>query len=77
MAKTVVFNEVDPCIGITLEEVPEGTPGRAHGVHGTCTECGKPMHWWRMEKALPAAQAHVDAHAPVLIGGDTDSLIRG
>jgi hypothetical protein len=77
MAVTVVFNEADPCIGITLEEVPPGTPGRAQGTHGTCTECGWPMHRWDRDKAIRDAQAHVDGHAPVLIGGDTDSLIRG
>ena len=71
MAKTVVFNEVDPCIGITLTD-----EGKARGVTGTCTECGKPMHWWTWEKATPAAQAHVDDHEPVLIGGDTDALVR-
>lgn len=77
MAKVVVFNQDDPCIGIILEEVPEGTPGRAQGVHGRCTECWNPMHWWHMERALPAAQAHVDAHQPVLWpAGDTDALIR-
>lgn len=72
MANGVVFNQVDPCIGINLTD-----EGEAEGVTGTCTECGKPMHWWTWEKAYERGQAHVDAHAPVLIGGDTDSLIRG
>lgn len=69
--KTVVFNQVDPCIGITLTD-----EGEATGVTGTCTECGKPMHWWTWDKATPAAQRHVDDHAPVLIGGDLDALVR-
>lgn len=74
MAKIVIFNQVDPAIGITLEEadLERALPG----VVGTCTECGKPMHWWTEEKAIKAAQAHVDSHEPVLIGGDQDSLIR-
>jgi hypothetical protein len=72
MAKTVVFNQVDPCIGITLTD-----EGAATGVTGTCTECGKPMHWWTWARARERGQEHVDAHSPVLIGGDTDSLIRG
>lgn len=76
MAKIVIFNEVDPAIGITLEEVPPGTPGKAHGVHGSCTECGKPMYWWTEEKAIKAAKAHVDSHEPVMIGGDRDALVR-
>lgn len=76
MAKLVVFNEVDPGIGITLETVEPGTPGRAQGTHGTCTECGWPMHRWDRDRAIADAQAHVDAHEPVLIGGDTDALVR-
>lgn len=72
MAVGVVFNEVDPCIGITLSD-----GGPARGVTGTCTECGKPMHWWTWERAFERGQAHVDGHQPVLVGGDTDSLIRG
>lgn len=77
MARIVIFNQVDPCIGIELEEVAPGTPGRPQGFHGKCTECGWPMHRWNRDKAIEGAQAHVDGHAPVLIGGDTDSLIRG
>jgi len=74
VAKIVVFNEADPCIAITLEETD---PERAlPGLIGTCTECGKPMHWWTEEKAMRAAQAHVDGHTPVMPGGDRDSLIR-
>jgi hypothetical protein len=77
MARIVIFNQVDPCIGIELEEVPPGTPGRVQGFHGKCTECGWPMHRWDRDKAIAGAQEHVDRHEPVLIGGDTDSLIRG
>lgn len=76
MAKIVIYNEADPCIGITLEEVEPGTPGRARGTHGTCTECGKPMHWWDQNEAIRAAQAHVDGHTPVMLGGDLDALVR-
>lgn len=76
MAKLVIVHDVDPCIGITLEEVPPGTPGRAQGYHGTCTECGWPMHRWERDKAIQGAKEHVDSHEAVLIGGDTDALIR-
>lgn len=76
MAKTVVYNERDPQIGITLERVGPGVPGRARGTHGTCTECGWPLFKWHHDKAVEAAQAHVDAHEPVLDGGDRDSLVR-
>ena len=76
MTKTVVHNETDPGIAIVLEEVLPGTPGRAHGVYGTCTSCGKPMHWWHLGQAIQASQVHVDGHEPELIGGDTDALVR-
>lgn len=76
MAKLVIVHSVDPGIGITLEEVPPGTPGRARGYHGTCTECGWPMHRWHRDNAIRAAQEHVDAHPAVLAGGDTDALVR-
>ena len=71
MVKIVVMNEVDPGIGITLEEVPGMI-----GWRGTCTECGWPMHRWTQERAIQGAQEHVDRHEPVLIGGDTDALVR-
>lgn len=74
--KLVIFNDTDPGIGMTLEYTAPGTPGRAQGWHGTCTECGKPVHYWTQEKAFEAGQEHVDGHAPVLIGGDTDALVR-
>jgi hypothetical protein len=76
MAKLVIVHDVDPCIGITLEEVLPGTPGRARGYHGSCTECGWPMHRWHRDRAIQDAKAHVDSHAPVLIGGDRDALVR-
>lgn len=76
MAKLVVFNEVDPGIGMVLEEVYPDTPGRAQGWYGRCTACPRTMHRWHQDKALEAAQRHVDSHEPVLIGGDTDALVR-
>lgn len=74
--KLVIFNDVDPGIGMTLEHTAPGTAGRAQGWHGTCTACGKPVHYWTEEKAFEAGQRHVDGHEPVLIGGDTDALVR-
>lgn len=76
MAKTVVYNERDPQIAIVLERVGPGVPGRARGTHGACTECGWVMFKWNAEKAREVAQAHVDSHEAVIIGGDQDSLIR-
>ena len=76
MAKIVIVHDVDPCIGITLEEVLPGDPGRARGWHGSCTECGHVMHRWRQDNAIRDAQAHVDGHPAVLVGGDTDALVR-
>lgn len=74
--KTVVFNQIDPCIGFVLETVEPGTPGKARGTYGRCTDCGRPLHRWNREDAVQAAQRHVDAHQPLLIGGDRDSLVR-
>lgn len=62
MAKLVVQHDVDPSIGIVLEYVPEGTPNKARGWHGECTECGWPMHRWKQENAIIGAQVHVDRH---------------
>lgn len=62
MAKIVIHHEVDPAIGIVLEEVPAGTAGRARGFYGTCTECGWPMHRWHRNDAIKSAQDHVDRH---------------
>lgn len=76
MAKIVVHNEKDPQIAIVLEEVPAGTPGKARGTHGTCTECGWPLHRWERDNAIRAAGDHVDSHEPVMLGGDRDSLVR-
>lgn len=75
MEKIVVFNQADPCIGITLRQGLPQAPD-APGFHGTCTECGWPMHRWDRDKAIESAQAHVDWHDPVLVGGDTDALVR-
>lgn len=68
MAKLVVQHEEDPAIGIVLEEVLPGTPGRARGWHGTCTECGWPVHRWDGADAIGSAQQHVDSHEAVVIG---------
>jgi len=76
VAKLVVHNEVDPGIGMVLEEVLPGVPGRAQGWYGRCTACPKTMHRWHQDRAIRSAQAHVDSHTPVLIGGDTDALVR-
>jgi hypothetical protein len=76
MAKTVIFNEADPCVSITLERVGPGELGRARGTHGTCTECGWPLFKWHHDKAVEAAQKHVDAHEPVTPGGDPHSLVQ-
>lgn len=62
--RLVVFNDQDPDIGIDLTWVPEGTPGVAHGWRGSCTECGKAMHFWTEEKAFESGQQHVDSHRP-------------
>lgn len=70
MTQLLVFNAVDPCIGINFRT------GAYRGYAGTCTECGKPMHFWTSERAFRLGQEHVDAHTPVLIGGDLDSLVR-
>lgn len=70
MAKLVVFNEADPAIGATFET------GAFRGYAGTCTECGKPMHFWTEQRVFELGQAHVDSHSPVLIGGDRDALVR-
>lgn len=73
VTQIVIFNAVDPCIGITLIEGEEGKPP---GFRGACTECGHVVHRWARDKAVADAQRHVDAHEPVLIGGDTDALVR-
>lgn len=73
MAETAVFNAIDPCIGIILRE---GEEGQAPGWSGTCTQCGWPMHRWDRDAAIEGARRHVDAHEPILIGGDTDALVR-
>lgn len=62
MAKIVVQHDRDPGIAIILEEFPDGAPGVARGTHGTCTECGRPMHRWDRDRAIEDAKRHVDAH---------------
>jgi hypothetical protein len=76
MAKVVVQNDTDPGIAVVLETVPEGTPGRAQGTYGSCTQCGRPFHQWREDSAITVAKEHVDEHEPVLIGGDTDARVQ-
>lgn len=71
-----VFNEIDPAIGITFEYTPPGTPGRAQGWYGSCTECPAVLHFWRAESAFERGQQHVDRHAPVVIGIDPSSVVR-
>jgi len=68
MAKVVVQHDVDESIGIVLEEVAPGTPGRAQGWHGTCTECGWTLHYWREDNAVKGARRHVDGHVAVVAG---------
>lgn len=60
--KLVVFKDAEPEIGITLEYVAPGTPGKAQGWRGACTECGTPVHYWTEAKAFIGAQEHVDKH---------------
>ena len=60
MAKIVIQHDVDPSIGIVLEEVPPGSP--AVRWHGACTECGHVIHRWHPDNAIAAAKRHVDRH---------------
>lgn len=77
VAKFVVQNETDPQIAIVLVQIgPDDPEHRALGTHGTCTECGWPVHRWSRDRAISDAQRHVDGHDPVQPGGDRDSLIR-
>jgi hypothetical protein len=76
MAKLIVQHDEDPGIAIILEEVLPGTPGRARGFHGTCTECGFPMHRWTRDNAVRDAQRHVDRHTAHVIGIDPSSIVR-
>ena len=75
MAKLVVQHDRDPQIAVVLTEMPRGGH-TVPGVTGSCTQCGWPMHQWNRDKAIRAAQQHVDGHEPVIIGGDKDSLVR-
>lgn len=62
MAKLIVQHEEDPGIAMVLEYTATGTPGRARGWYGKCTQCGWPIHRWVQGKAVEDAQAHVDGH---------------
>jgi hypothetical protein len=67
MVKQLLVSDDDPGIAVTLEWTPPGTPGRARGWHGTCTECGPAwsMHRWNDEAALTSAHRHIDLHQAV------------
>lgn len=73
MAKIVIFNQVDPAIGITLNRVEE--PPNVGDFWGTCTECPFAGQWSTERLAVERAQRHVDGHDPVMIGGDLDALV--
>jgi hypothetical protein len=62
MAKLIVQHDEDPGIAIVLEYVLPSTPGRPQGWHGTCTQCGRPMHRWNERQAIESARTHVDGH---------------
>lgn len=62
MAKLIVQHEEDPGIAMALTEVLPGHPDLAQGWRGQCTECGRTMHRWHQDKAVKAAQGHVDSH---------------
>lgn len=78
MAKLVVQHDGDPAIGIVLEYTEPGTPGKAEGYSGTCTECGWPIHRWQQNvlAVIQDAQAHVDAHEAQVLGVDPSSVVR-
>lgn len=58
----MVYKDTEPEIGITFQWVPPGTPGQAHGWRGECTQCGRPMHFWNVARAMDGGQKHVDTH---------------
>ena len=67
MAKRVVYNELEPEIGVVLAEIfsPNGSP---LGWAGPCTQCGRTIHAWREEVAAERAQRHVDRYtAPAVV----------
>lgn len=74
MAKIIVQHDVDPAIGVILEEVPPGT-GRAEGTYGTCTECPHTIHRWERDNAILAAKRHVDSHEAQVRGVDPSSVV--
>lgn len=75
MAKMIIQHDVDPAIGVVLEEVVPGTPGRAQGFHGSCTECGWPIHRWKEDVAVYDAKQHVDSHEAQVAGIDPSSVV--
>lgn len=63
MAKVVVQHDIDPGIGIVLEEVVLMTGQTARrGFYGACTECGHPVHRYYQNEAIADARTHVDQH---------------
>ncbi len=67
MAKLLVQHDDDPGIAIILEEVlPGNAEGRVQGWHGSCTQCGYPIHRWIWGRAVESARRHVDAHESAL-----------
>lgn len=66
MAKLIVQHDEDPGIAIILEALRLDGSGRALGWHGTCTQCGRPMHRWGQWLAIESAKAHVDSHESAL-----------
>lgn len=66
MAKLIAQHDTDPGIAIVLTYTAPNDPTHAVGWHGSCTECGRPMHRWDWRRALESAQAHVDSHDSAL-----------
>lgn len=64
MAKLLSVQEDDPGVAVTMAWTPPGTPGRAQGWYGSCTECGPDWsaHRWTEVAALETAQRHIDMH---------------
>lgn len=60
--RLVTFQNDEPSIAIVFTQVEPGTPGKARGWHGECTECGKKVHYWNEARAMAAGQEHVDSH---------------
>jgi hypothetical protein len=62
MPKIVIQHSEDPGICVILQEVLPGTPGRAQGWCGTCTECGGGVHRWSRDHAIDSAAQHIARH---------------